>query len=111
MEMKQMSFPKVPIYMNTSDNDFDSELYHPCLNWARRYDRAVGYFTSGWISKNAYGLIGFANNNGKARWITSPILDEKDLEIIKDAPDMIDIADYCGAIFSSRITNYPRNIV
>ena len=68
----------VPLTLNTSDNNLTLEFYEPCLKWAKKYDRAVGYFTSSWLKENSKGLSHFAANGGRARWITSPILDEKD---------------------------------
>jgi hypothetical protein len=47
--------PEIPNCLNTSDNDIDKELYLPLLNWAKNYDRAVGYFTSGWIQVRIRG--------------------------------------------------------
>lgn len=97
-----MVLPNVPICLNTSENDLDSDFYIPCLKWATQYDRGVGYFTSGWISKNATGLAEFANNGGKARWITSPLLDERDYYAIRSAPDMHAVASY----FNELLINY-----
>ncbi|WP_080016900.1 DEAD/DEAH box helicase family protein [Bacillus cereus] len=88
------SLPNVPLTLNTSDNNFTLELFDPCLKWAKKYDRGVGYFTSGWIRSNAYGLSHFAANGGTARWITSPILDEEDLEALSNGlikPDDINL--------------------
>jgi superfamily II DNA or RNA helicase len=70
--------PKVPNILNTSENNFNKEFYEPCLKWADFYDRGVGYFTSGWIKTNARGLSYFAAKGGKARWITSLNISEKD---------------------------------
>lgn len=75
-------FPNVPYIINTSEGDLVKEVYEPCLSWASRYDRGVGYFTSGWLKENAKGMARFAENKGKARWIASPILDEHDLDAI-----------------------------
>lgn len=86
--------PNVPFTLNTSDNNLILEFYEPCLRWAKKYDRGVGYFTSSWIKENAHGLSHFANNGGKARWITSPILEEADLVSLKNGliePDDIDL--------------------
>jgi hypothetical protein len=47
------------------------------------YDRAVGYFSSGWLRANAKGMLEFATNGGKGRWITSPILAEEDWEALQ----------------------------
>ncbi len=45
-----------------------------------KYDRGVGFFSSGWFRIAAKGMVNFAQNGGHARWVTSPILDEKDWE-------------------------------
>ncbi len=68
--------PNIPTCLNTSDNDIDNELYFPLLSWATTYDRGVGYFTSGWLKVNTEAMIEFVKNSGKARWITSPNIDE-----------------------------------
>ena len=58
------------------------ELYLPCLKWAERFDRGVGFFTTGWISCNIEGMSGFASRGGKVRLITSPILSNDDTDAI-----------------------------
>ncbi|MCY7949369.1 DEAD/DEAH box helicase family protein [Bacillus inaquosorum] len=86
--------PNIPLTLNTSDNNFSLEFYDPCLKWANKYDRGVGYFTSSWIRSNAYGLSNFAANGGTARWITSPIIDERDLDALSKGliePEDIDL--------------------
>lgn len=75
-------FPDIPYIINTSEGDVVKEIYEPCLSWAIKYDRGVGYFTSGWLKENAKGMAKFAEKNGKARWIASPILEEKDFDAI-----------------------------
>jgi superfamily II DNA or RNA helicase len=50
----------------------------PLLKNSVRYDRGVGYFSSGWIKEAFAGMFDFAKNGGKARWVTSPILDKED---------------------------------
>ena len=67
-----MVFPDVKICLNTSKDNLDQELYTPCLQWAKKFDRGVGYFTSGWLAYNARGMAIFAQRGGHARWITSP---------------------------------------
>lgn len=98
-----MAYPDIPLCLNTSDNDLDKDFYIPCLKWATKYDRGVGYFTSGWIAKNAIGLAEFACNNGKARWITSPILDEKDYHAIKAATDMTILVSYFQELLANSV--------
>ena len=69
-----MEYPKVKPCLNTSENDLVQELYQPCLQWASRFDRGVGYFTTGWLTHNIVGLSDFASRGGIMRLITSPIL-------------------------------------
>lgn len=49
---------------------------------AKTYDRGVGFFSSGWIRVAAEGLLAFAENGGRARWVTSPILDPGDWDAL-----------------------------
>lgn len=77
--------PKIRISLNTSEDDLATELYSPCLRWAERYDRGVGYFTTGWLSHNLYGLSDFAIRGGKIRLITSPIISNSDFDAILTA--------------------------
>lgn len=77
-----MEYPKVKPCLNTSDNDLEKELYCPCLQWATRFDRGVGYFTTGWLTHNVAGLSDFASHGGVMRLITSPILSNSDSDAI-----------------------------
>ena len=77
-----MEYPKVKPCLNTSDNDLEKELYRPCLQWATRFDRGVGYFTTGWLTHNLAGLSDFASRGGVMRLITSPILSNSDSDAI-----------------------------
>ncbi len=77
-----MEYPKIKICFNTSENDITEELYKPCLLWATRFDRGVGYFTSGWLKCNIEGLSDFAFRGGKMRLITSPIISNADADAI-----------------------------
>jgi DNA phosphorothioation system restriction enzyme len=69
--------------MNTSGDDLAQDFFMPALRRAVRYDRAVGYFSSGWLKDNARGMLGFAANGGRGRWVTSPILAEEDWEALQ----------------------------
>ncbi|MDE7432636.1 MAG: DEAD/DEAH box helicase family protein [Lachnospiraceae bacterium] len=80
-----MEYPKVKACFNTSDDDIVKELYKPGFLWATKFDRGVGYFTSGWLTYNLEGLSDFASRGGKMRLITSPILSNADLEAIINA--------------------------
>lgn len=77
-----MDFPKVKSCLDTSEDNLIEELYFPCLKWAERFDRGVGFFTTGWISHNIEGMSDFASRGGKIRLITSPILSNDDTDAI-----------------------------
>lgn len=77
-----MDYPKVKVCLDTSEDNLIDELYTPCLKWAERFDRGVGYFTTGWLTYNVAGLSDFASRGGKMRLITSPILSTQDTDAI-----------------------------
>lgn len=77
-----MDYPKVKVCLDTSEDNLIDELYTPCLKWAERFDRGVGYFTTGWLTYNVAGLSDFASRGGKMRLITSPILSTEDTDAI-----------------------------
>jgi superfamily II DNA or RNA helicase/HKD family nuclease len=64
-------------------NNVVEEFYLPCLSAADRYDRAVGYFTSGALQLVARGLENFERSGGRIRLIASPYLNESDIEQIR----------------------------
>lgn len=66
----------LPLLLNTSDHDLFGDFFVPALTHAFRYDRGVGYFASGWLRLAAQGMVRFAAQGGRARWVTSPILSE-----------------------------------
>lgn len=77
-----MNYPVIKPCLDTSEDNLITELYEPCLKWADRFDRGVGFFTTGWLTYNVSGLSDFASRGGKIRLITSPILSSEDSEAI-----------------------------
>ena len=77
-----MDYPKVKPCLDTSEDNLVEEVYLPCLKWAERFDRGVGFFTTGWITYNIEGMSDFASRGGKLRLITSPILSNEDIDAI-----------------------------
>src|SRR5258708_19831662 len=74
----------LPTMMDTSDHDLVSDFFTPLLSNSVLYDRGVGFFSSGWLRINSRGMVAFANNGGRARWVTSPILSEADWAALQD---------------------------
>lgn len=81
--MTLRTLPVAP-YLDTSASDLVTDFFAPTLAAASRYDRGVGYFSSGWLRVNAAGMTAFAANGGRARWLTSPILDPDDWQAMRD---------------------------
>lgn len=63
---------------NTSTDEILTTFVVPALSRSQRYDRGVGYFTSGWLRLAAAGLAEFAANGGLARIVASPKLSAED---------------------------------
>lgn len=81
--MKLLRDLNIETVMDTSKHNLTMEFFTPLLSNSVRYDRGVGFFSSGWLRINSSGMTAFANNGGKARWITSPILDESDWQALQ----------------------------
>lgn len=81
MSLSQIALPK--LFITTSTEDLAELFYEPALALAVRYDRGVGFFSSGWLRMVSSGLTQFAANGGQARIITSPILDPRDWEALQ----------------------------
>jgi len=64
--------------LDTSSSDLIQDFFVPALTASLRYDRGVGYFSSGWLRLAAVGMVQFAANGGRARWVTSLILCKED---------------------------------
>lgn len=72
-----------PAFLDTSSNNLIDEFFTPALTHSNRYDRGVGFFSSGWLRIAAQGMVAFAANGGRSRWVTSPILNEHDWEAMQ----------------------------
>jgi len=73
---------------NTGNYDLAREFFIPLLSQAISYDRGVGYFSSGWLRVNAQGLAQLAMRGGRARWVISPQLSQKDIETFRKIADL-----------------------
>lgn len=80
MSLRDLNLPGV---LETSSADLIADFFLPALAASVKYDRGVGYFSSGWFRVSAKGMAQFAANGGRARWVTSPILDENDWEALR----------------------------
>lgn len=74
--LKQCDFK---VTYNTSDDNISNDFYNQTFFNSIKYYRGVGYFTSGWLKENSYGLARFIKENSEIKFITSPNVDESDL--------------------------------
>lgn len=81
--MPSLSSLALPGVMDTSSHDLVRDFFAPVLACAQRYDRGVGFFSSSWLRINARGMLAFAGNGGRARWVTSPMLEAADWEALQ----------------------------
>lgn len=58
-------------FLDTSSDNLIDDFFIPALAHSNRYDRGVGYFSSGWLRMTAKGMVAFAGNGGRARWVKS----------------------------------------
>ncbi|WP_419883517.1 DEAD/DEAH box helicase family protein [Peribacillus sp. B-H-3] len=81
-----MDFSQLSISYQYRSDDEDGHIvrdfYNPVLSIAKKYKRAVGYFTSGSLISVAKGMRHFINNGGQMQLIASPKLNEHDIEAI-----------------------------
>ena len=73
-----------PATLDTSTADIVRDFFVPALEPAAHYDRPVGFFSSAPLRVAAEGMVAFAANAGRARWITSPVLDARDWQALQE---------------------------
>ena len=80
-----MSFKNLDIkksYISMGDDNFSKSFMVPMLKNAKLYRRSVGYFSSGVFGPIVDGLIALSRNGGRIELISSPQLNEDDIEAI-----------------------------
>lgn len=68
-------------------NNVVREFYIPVLKEAKRYQRAVGFFTSDALIEISKGISGLILNGGSIELIVSPVLNKSDIEAIENGYD------------------------
>jgi hypothetical protein len=84
LKLTDISFPPI---LDTSSGDIIRDFFNPALAVSIRYDRGVGFFSAAWLRIAAKGMTVFAANNGRARWVTSPILCEADWNALQEGSE------------------------
>ncbi|MGI5401917.1 DEAD/DEAH box helicase family protein [Streptomyces sp. CA-135486] len=81
--MKDLRSISIADRYRSDADDVAEDFYDPCLEMAVRYDRAVGYFTSGSLAVAARGVEALEQSGGRIRLVASPHLTTEDVESIK----------------------------
>jgi superfamily II DNA or RNA helicase len=71
------------VYKSDLDNIL-RDFYFPALAVAKRYDRAVGFFSASTITHAAQALTAFVKNEGKIRLILGAFADPQDIEAVNE---------------------------
>ena len=80
-----MSFKDLDIklsYISCGDENIASAFLVPALKQAKKYQRSVGFFSSGVFGPIIDGVVGLSRNGGSIEIIASPKLNKEDIEAI-----------------------------
>jgi len=80
MALKDLGLKQV---YDSAECDLIGDLIVPLLSNSEDYLRGVGFFTSGWLHSASRGIVELIENEGKARIVTSPVLQKEDWEALK----------------------------
>ena len=64
------------------EDDIAADFYLPCMSRSRRYDRAVGFFSSSVFVLAWPSLREFATSGGRMRIVCSPVLSRGDVDAL-----------------------------
>lgn len=90
-----MSFDSLSLsrHYNSDEVDVLSDFYRPVLKASRRYDRAVGYFSSSTLRSCARELGAFVANGGKIRLIVGALVSAEDVEALEQTSVSLEQAE------------------
>ena len=92
------------VYKSDQDHILE-EFYFPTLLVARRYDRAVGFFSASTLSLAGQALSTFVQNDGEIRLILGAFADREDLEAIRQGYKDREVSEKVGSALLSMIAN------
>ena len=85
-----MSFKDIELKIElfSPKDNIVNDFFIPCLKNAESYDRAAGYFTSYSLVDASIGICDMAKRGKKIRLLTSPRLNEEDVNAIREGYDL-----------------------
>lgn len=90
------------VYKSDQDNILQ-DFYLPALAVAKKYDRAVGFFSASTISYAAQALSVFIKGGGNIRLVLGAFSDQADIDAVKEGTRIKEISDVIGAQFLEQI--------
>jgi superfamily II DNA or RNA helicase len=80
-----MNFSKIPLkhHLNSDEHDLLADFYRPVLTTARKYDRAVGYFSSSAFKACASELASFVGKEGQIRLVVGCLVSQCDIDALQ----------------------------
>jgi len=80
-----MSFSQIALkhHLNSDEHDVLAEFYQPILANARKYDRAVGYFSSSAFKACAKELAAFIGKEGQIRLVVGCLVSQSDVDALQ----------------------------
>lgn len=92
------------VYKSDQDNILE-DFYIPALSVAKKYDRAVGFFSASTISCAAQALSVFVKNGGQIRLILGAFSEQADLEAVEKGYEEREVSERIGAELLAMISN------
>lgn len=86
-----MAFESIPLSCHYDSDNVDvlQEFYRPLLKSAKRYDRAVGYFSSSTFRTCSAELATFIGNNGQIRLIIGCLTQTADIQALEGLSEKV----------------------
>lgn len=80
-----MSFSTISLrhHLNSDEHDVLTDFYRPVLATARKYDRAVGYFSSSAFKACASELASFISKEGQIRLVVGCLVSQSDIDALQ----------------------------
>src|SRR6476646_1993722 len=96
--------PLKAVYRSEHDNIL-KDFYIPVLSVAKRYDRAVGFFSAATLGHAAQGLTAFIKTGQQMRLIVGAFVDDHDVAAINDGYELRKINDRLAEQFLAILKN------
>lgn len=91
------------VYKSDQD-DILRQFYFPALATAKRYDRAVGYFSASSLSEASQALTVFIKGDGRIRLVVGAFTAQGDVDAVREGLRLKEVSDRIGAEMVEAVT-------